>query len=386
MRGVAGTTGDGGTAVHWKRLGIVPGAPECVIKAAHLALIEVHHPDRGGDANIAKEINAAYDELRGRGSQPNEYVAANYNGEPWAVLGVSSAADAKLVTRAGRQLAAELQTHRRLAERVEWAIQHFASALAAPRRERIAPMTAPPPPRPRTPKRAPRPAAPASPGPPDGLPATVDFGKVPWGHNATKTVQLTWKHAAPYGLTVECDGPVRAEVTVSKVLPGRFSVTFTIDWDSPEFSRDPATRGYTLDAEIMVRWTSKDTATIRARGLVLYPALVSASPPSLDLGSVRLSRPVRASLVLVSTAGTDVTIDPPAWLQRVDGSGRVLDVPLKLATNTAVRVEFRVDWAPIAERGRASFDAGRPVHATGRIVVRWNDRELEIPAEITSAK
>ena len=106
----------------------MPGAPECVIKAAHLALIEVHHPDRGGDASVAKEINAAYDELKGRGSEANEYVAANYNGEPWAVLGVSSAADAKLVSRAGKQLAAELQTHRRLADRVEWALQHFASA------------------------------------------------------------------------------------------------------------------------------------------------------------------------------------------------------------------------------------------------------------------
>jgi hypothetical protein len=118
----------------------------------------------------------------------------------------------------------------------------------------------------------------------------------------------------------------------------------------------------------------------------LYAAHVSASPPSLDLGSARLRQPTRGSLVLVSTAATDVTIDPPPWLQRIDASGRARAAPLKLATNVPVRVEFGVDWAPIAERGKASFDGGRPVHATGRIVVRWNDRELEIPAEITVAK
>ena len=371
-------------AGHWKRLGIVPGAPECVIKAAHLTLIEVHHPDRGGDPNIAKEINAAYDELKGRGADANTYVAANYNGEPWAVLGVSSAADPRLISRAGKQLATELHANRRLADRVEWALKNFASAIAAPRRERITPITAPPPPRSAPRQRAP--AAPATPGLPDGLPASVDFGKMQWGADVTRTMQLTWKHAAPYGVTIECDGPVRANVTASKVLPGRFSVVFSIDWDWPEFGQNAATRGYTLDATMTVRWTSRDTATLRAKGIVLYPAHVSASPVSLDLGKARLQQPVRASLVLVSTAPTDVTIEPAPWLERVDGSGRVLDAPLKLATNVPVRVEFRVHWAPIAERGRASFDAGRPVRASGRIIVRWNDRELEIPAEITVAK
>ena len=375
------------TASHWKRLGIVPGAPECVIKAAHLSLIEVHHPDRGGDANVAKEINAAYDELKGRGTDANMYVATNYNGEPWAVLGVSSAADPKLVNRAGKQLASELQSsHRRLAERVEWALANFASSLAAPRRERIGPMTAPPPPRPRTPTRVARAVTPLTPGLPDGLQPSIDFGKLQFRAEATRTMQLTWKHAPPYSVTIDAASPVRAEVTASKVLPGRFSVTFTIDWDSPEFSGDPSTRGYTIDAELTVRWTSKDTAIIRAKGLVLYAAHVSASPPSLDLGSARLRQPMRGSIVLVSTAAADVTIEPPAWLQRIDGSGRALTAPLKLATNVPVRVEFGVDWAPIAERGKPSFDGGRPVHATGRIVVRWNDRVLEIPAEITVAK
>jgi hypothetical protein len=383
---LAATTRSDRTASHWKRLGIMPGAPECVIKAAHLALIEIHHPDRGGDADIAKEINAAYDELKGRGSEANEYVAANYNGEPWAVLGVSSAADPKLVGRAGKQLTAELQTHHRLAARVEWALANFASALAAPRARRMGPMTAPTPPRPRATARQRQPSAPASPGIPDGLPPSIDFGKVPWGADVTRTIQLTWKHAAPYGVTIEASGPVRSEVTASKVLPGRFSVTFSIDWEAPEFKRDPTTRGYTLDSTITIRWTSRDTAVLRAKGLVLYPAHVSASPASLDLGAVKLGQPVRASVILISTSPVDVTIEPTPWLRRVDGGGRVLDAPLKLATNVPVRVEFRVHWPPIEERGRASFTAGRPVHATGRITVRWNDRQLEIPAEVVVAK
>jgi hypothetical protein len=372
------------SASHWKRLGIVPGAPECVIKAAHLALIEVHHPDRGGDANIAKEINAAYDELKGRGTDANQYVAANYNGEPWAVLGIRSAADPKLVNRAGKQLAAELQTHRRLAERVEWALQNFASAVAAPHRERIRPMTPPPRARPATPQR--RAPEPATPGIPNGLPPSIDFGKVQWGVDTMRNVQLTWKRAAPYGVTIETDGPVRSEVVASKVLPGRFSVTFSIDWNHADFSGDATTRGYTLDTDLTIRWTSRDSTTVRARGIVLYPAHVSASPLTLDLGKARLQQPVRGSIVLVSTAPAEVTIEPTPWLQRVDGSGRVLDAPLKLATNVPVRVEFRVHWPPIAEGGAKSFEAGRPVHATGRIRVNWNDRALEIPVEITVSK
>lgn len=382
---MAGTTRADRTASHWKRLGLVPGAPECVIKAAHLALIEVHHPDRGGDAAIAREINAAYDELKGRGAVANEYVAAHYNGEPWVVLGVSSAAGPRLVSRAAKQLAAELQTHRRLAERVEWALANFASALTSPRRERIVPMTAPPPPRPRPAPRRPS-AAPASPGLPDGLTASIDFGKMQWGADVTRTMQLTWKHNAPYSVTVEPAGPVRAEVTASKVLPGRFSVAFSIDWDASEFSRDPSARGCTLDAAITIRWTSRDEAAVRVKGLVLYPAFVSASPASIGLGSVTLGQPVRTSVILVSTSPAEVTIEPAPWLQRVDGSGRVLDAPLKLAANVPVRVEFHVHWQPIAERGAASFAAGRPVRVTGRVIVRWNDRELEISAEMVATK
>jgi hypothetical protein len=47
-----------------------------------------------------------------------------------------------------------------------------------------------------------------------------------------------------------------------------------------------------------------------------------------------------------------------------------------------VRVEFRVDWAPILERAKASFEAGRPVRPTGTIVVRWEGRSLDAPAQM----
>ncbi len=367
---------------HWKRLGLLPGAPECVIKAAHRAQIERHHPDRGGDAEAAKLVNVAFDELKGRGTLANEYVAAHYNAEPWVILGITSAAEPALAQRAGKQLAAELRSHPRLAERVAWATANFASAQRGAHRERVTPLTAPP--RRTTPARSAHrpPPEPAKPGVPDGLPAKVEFGKVQWHAEATRTVQLTWKRFAPYAITVDAASPVRAEVTASKVLPGRFSIALSIDWSAPEFAPGPTVRGYTLDAPIRIRWGGDGEITIPARGIVLYPALVTASPTSIDLGTVDANQPVRASVVLVSSGTTDVRIEPPAWLRRSDGSGRAVDAPLRLATNVPVRVEFRVDWTPIVERAGTSFGAGRPVRPTGRIIVRWDDREIEIPAQM----
>ena len=370
-------------AAHWKRLGLIPGAPECVIKAAHRALIERHHPDRGGDAETAKAVNVAFDEVKGSGTLANEYVAANFHAEPWVILGITSAAEPELAQRAGKQLAAELRSHPRLAERVAWAIANFATAQRGGHRERITPLTAPPPRR-TTPSRSAHrpPPEPATPGVPDGLPLKIDFGRVRWHDDATRTVQLTWKRFAPYAITVEPASPVRAEVTASKVLPGRFSIAFSIDWSAPEFAPGPTVRGYTLDAAVRIRWSSDGEITIPARGLILYPAMISASPQSLDLGTVDLRKPARASLVLVSSATTEATIEPPAWLRRSDGSGRAIDGPLRLATNVPVRVEFRVDWEPIAGRAASSFGAGRPVRPTGRIVVRWDDHAIEIPAQM----
>ena len=51
--------------------------------------------------------------------------------------------------------------------------------------------------------------------------------------------------------------------------------------------------------------------------------------------------------------------------------------------------EFSRELAEMNELMRPFFGTREPVlpvHATGRIVVRWNDRVLEIPAEITVAK
>jgi hypothetical protein len=367
-------------AVHWKRLGLLPGAPECVIKAAHRALIERHHPDRGGDAEQAKAVNVAFDEVRGSGSPANEYVAANFHAEPWVILGLTAAAEPEIAQRAGKQLAAQLSGYPRLAERVAWAMANFATARHGGHRERIAPLT-PPPPRRARPAHPPSPE-PAKPGVPDGLPLKIDFGGVQWHADVSRTVQLTWKRFAPYAITVEPADPIRAEVTASKVLPGRFSVVFSIDWSSPEFAPGPTVRGYTLDVPVNIRWSSDGEITIPARGLIHYPALVTASPQSLDLGTVDLRAPTRASLVLVSSATTQATIEPPAWLRRSDGSGRHLDGPLRLATNVPVRVELRVDWSPIVERAAASFDARRPVRPTGRIVVRWEGNEIEVPAQM----
>ncbi|MDP9238645.1 MAG: J domain-containing protein [Chloroflexota bacterium] len=487
-------------AAQWKRLGLIPGAPECVIKAAHRTQIALHHPDRGGDPETAKRINIAYDELKGNGSAANEYVAANYHGEPWVVLGITSAADPALVQRAGRQLVSEVKTLPRLVERVEWAIANFGRAKpeaanatrvstngtngritpVAPRGPRgleswinlgdvywgearpyIMTLT--------WPEAAPTRIAMSSAGPiraelrrsgatpsrcelavsinwealgagagkrravtatvsikwpgsrgfttkvaatllpyssasrngnagatedelasaapkpglPDGLPLKVDFGKLQWRSNAIKTIQLTWTMFAPHEVKVEAASPVRAEVTASKVMPGRFSVALSVDWEASEFAPGPTVRGYTLDAPIVVRWARGGEAEVRAKGLILYPALVSASPASLDLGTIDMQREARTSIVVVSSAATDVEIEPTAWLQRVDGSGRSLVGALKLAANTPMRVAFRVHWPPITERAEASFARGKPVRPTGRVVVRWDGRQIDVPVQMT---
>jgi hypothetical protein len=370
-------------AQHWRLLGLIPGAPECVIKVAYRTQMEIHHPDRGGDADTAKRINAAFDVLQGAGCEATAFVAANYNGEPWVVLGISSAADKRLVERAGKQLATELSGNARLASRVGWAIDNFAKAVAAPSDgRRRAPITPPPPPRQRS-GYARRPMAarepvPTKPGPPHGLVPAIEFGTIRWGDPATHTLHLTWKHAAPYNVHVDIDGPVKAEVTTSKVLPGRFSVAFSIDWDAPIFREKPNTRGFTLNAPITIRWTSNDWTTIMAKGVILYPAYVTASPDEIDLGTVKLRQAVRTSFAVVSTAPAELKIEPTPWLQRVDAAGRVLDAPLKLATNTPVRIDLRVHWQPIEERGAKSIAAGRPVRATGRITLRWDGHETEI--------
>lgn len=367
-------------AQHWKSLCLMSGAPECVIKAAHRFHIEIHHPDRGGTLEAAQRINVAYDELKGRGSKPNEHVAAYYDGEPWHVIGVASNADRTLVERAGKTLAGELTTHPRLAARVEWAITNFGRpAKAVPPRPRATP---PPPARRRaTTPAAPRSAEPVRPGIPDGLPGHIDMGTVDWGAAATREVRLTWKRAAPYNINVSPEAPLTTTVTASKALPGRFVVTIGIDWESDSFAGGPTTRGYTLDSVVTLRWPAGGEAHVRVKGVLRYPAIVTASPFELDLGTVLMNQPVRASLMVVSTAATNVEITASTWLARVDAGGRRLSDPLKLSTNVPVRVAFDVQWPPIAERA-SKVARGKPVRPTGKITVRWNDQQFDVPVQI----
>lgn len=55
----------GGTKMkdYYKVLGVSPGAPTEVIKAAYRALMKKHHPDVGGNPETAKEIEEAYRNL-----------------------------------------------------------------------------------------------------------------------------------------------------------------------------------------------------------------------------------------------------------------------------------------------------------------------------------
>lgn len=50
---------------YYKVLGVSPGAPAEVIKAAYRALIKIHHPDVGGDPKMAMAIEEAYRHLSG---------------------------------------------------------------------------------------------------------------------------------------------------------------------------------------------------------------------------------------------------------------------------------------------------------------------------------
>ncbi len=364
-------------AAHWRRLGLLPGAPDCVIKAAHLHFIEIHHPDRGGSVETAQQVNVAADEVRGQGAAPNKHVAAHYGGEPWHVLGLMANAERTLVERAGRALVSELDSHPRLVARVEWAVKNFGR-----------PMTATAQPRPQEPlqPRPARPAAPpkpATPGIPDGLVDRIDFGTLDWGSALTRDMRLTWTRNPPFRVDVDAPTPLVAEVKDSKALPGRFIVSLAVDWASPELSHDATVRGYTFEGPVRLRWAGGGEATVRVRAILRYRAIVTARPDSLDLGTVRLGQHLRASsLILISSADAEVTIVPSAWLARVDGAGRVLEEPLRLAANKPMRVAFDVVWGPIRERGGASIAAGKPVRPTGRITLRWNDREIDVPVQM----
>ncbi|MBF6599962.1 MAG: hypothetical protein IVW36_05585 [Dehalococcoidia bacterium] len=375
---------------HWSRLGLLDGAPECVIETAWRWQIARHHPDRGGDAEIARAVNVARDALRGRGSKANEYVARHYESQPWLVLGVTRGAEPELARRVGAQLAATLETHRRLADRVAWAVANFGKPVtpspgAAPRVR-----VTPPPRPPRAMPAAPR--MPATPGMPEGLPARVDFGTLGWGAADARRFRLTWRRHQPYEISVDAPAPLRARVASSKAMPGRFAIELHVDWQHDAFTHEPSLRGHTLDGPLVVRWAGGGEARIPIHGVALYPAIVSVSPQSLDLGTVvapsrrfvgePAQPPARGALALISSAPAVVSVTPPAWLRRVDGSGRARSDDIVVATNTPVRVEFAVVWQPIIERAAASFAVERSVRPTGTISFRWGDRTLEVPAQV----
>ncbi len=370
----------GRASPHWKRLGLVEGAPECAIDAAWKWQMTRHHPDVGGDAEVARALNVARDALKGSGAQATEYVARHYESQPWLVLGVVRDADIDLAQRVGAQLAAALAAQRRLADRVAWAVANFGAQVMPPPGAAPRVRMTPPPPRPRPLRPSGR--APATPGRPDGLPPRVDFGTLAWGDETARTLKLTWGRFAPYEIHVDAPAPLHAEVTASKALPGRFAVALSVDWEHEAFTHDPGLRGHTLDGSVVVRWAGGGEAAVPVRGVALYPAVVSASPQSLDLGAVDADARARASLVLMSSGATTVEIEPPAWLRRVGGDGRVRTEPLPLAADVPVRVELAVCWEPIFERAAAAFAGGRPVRPTGRVVVRWGERVLEVPAQV----
>lgn len=52
--------------VAWRTLYLLPDAPALVVDAAFKALAKVHHPDHeGGDEKRMRDINLAYEKLRG---------------------------------------------------------------------------------------------------------------------------------------------------------------------------------------------------------------------------------------------------------------------------------------------------------------------------------
>ena len=47
----------------YARLYLLPSAPKEVVRAAHRALAQIHHPDRGGNIEKMVEINLAFDRI-----------------------------------------------------------------------------------------------------------------------------------------------------------------------------------------------------------------------------------------------------------------------------------------------------------------------------------
>lgn len=53
-----------GTGSPWEILGVAPGSAFAVIKAAFYKLIQIHHPDKGGNKEVCQRIIAAWTVLK----------------------------------------------------------------------------------------------------------------------------------------------------------------------------------------------------------------------------------------------------------------------------------------------------------------------------------
>ena len=67
---------------YYKVLGVAPGAPTEVVKAAYRALMKIHHPDVGGDPQKAKEIEEAFRHLTAQARPAREGERQNSAGPP----------------------------------------------------------------------------------------------------------------------------------------------------------------------------------------------------------------------------------------------------------------------------------------------------------------
>ena len=163
-------------------------------------------------------------------------------------------------------------------------------------------------------------------------------------------MQFTWKHAAPYSVTIECKGPVRAEVAASKVLPGRFSVRSRSTGTRRNQPRPGDARIHAgRDDHRALDIAGQDDDTREGPGAV--PGARQREPGVARSRDARLKhRCARRSCSSAPRGRGDDRAD--AMAERVDGTGNVLDAPLKLATNMPVRVE-------IASTGRRSPNAAR---------------------------
>jgi DnaJ-class molecular chaperone len=47
----------------WAVLHLRPNAPQAIVKAAYRELVKMHHPDHGGDPDLFRKIQAAYEKL-----------------------------------------------------------------------------------------------------------------------------------------------------------------------------------------------------------------------------------------------------------------------------------------------------------------------------------